>query len=370
MRLNIQKKAEAWKFSPKQIIESFEFEDTNSKDCQSSSDHKIAIGPIEQSLQTLSLQELEEQKFVKITNKETHRFFEDKNTNRANLDRSLEPLFKDKKTLAVEFLKSPPSNIWLNPYTIGLNLEITLHEDVALNILFFEPEIAKGEKPVQYTCSFNLKKSSNLEAGFSHSSEQNSFASINISMEEKANADIYTLLSGKADYKRFELNIFKKGKDAHCSLNGLSSSKATTNFDYHSNVFHLNNDQKTNQNFKTICQGKSKSIFTGRVHLTEEASGAQVDQINNNLLLGTKSAVDTQPELNIYQDNVKASHGATTSTLDESHLFYFSSRGFPVEQSRRLLLEAFCKSTCDNLKNIGLKQYFIDAVSKELMSVQ
>ena len=370
MRLNIHKKAEAWKFSPKQIIESFEFKNSNEGLVHNYSDQKIAIGPSEQSLQTLSLKDLEEQNFVKLTQKETTRFFEDKNTKRAQLDRGLEPLFESQQTLSIEFLKSPPSNVWINPYTLNFNLEITLSESVTLNVLFFEPEAAKVTNPIHYTCSFNLKESSNLEAGFNHSSIQNSFTSINISMEENANADMYTLLSGDADYKRFELNIFKQGKNAHCSLNGLSSSKASASFDYHSNVFHLNNDQETNQNFKTICQDKSKSIFTGRVHLTEKASGAQVDQINNNLLLGTKSAVDTQPELNIYQDNVKASHGATTSTLDESHLFYFSSRGFPLEQSRRLLLEAFCKSTCDNLNNSGIKQHFIDAISKELTSVQ
>lgn len=372
MKLNINKKAEAWKFSPKNIINGLDLDLKNMKESsiEKTLETKVAAGPLEHQIHALSLKELEEQKIISVSEKQTSTFFEDKNTKRAQLDRNLEGVFKNKKTTVIKILKSPPTALWINPYIFQTNLEFDVPENTDLNILFFEPDTQASPTAANYMCAFKLADSASLDLGFNHSSAAKSFSSVNISMHEKSEANVYTLLSGESDYKRFELNIFKHGKNAHCSLNGLSSSSDKNIFDYHSNVFHLNRDQKTNQNFKTICRDHSKSIFSGRIHLTETASGAAVDQINNNLILGAKSSVDTQPELNIYQDNVKASHGATTSTLDESHLFYFSSRGFPVEQSRRLLLEAFCKSTCDNLKNTGLKQYFIDAISRELENVQ
>ena len=370
MKLNVAQKAEAWKFSPKNIIQNIELQTSKEISFETTLETKIAAGPLEHQIQALSLKELEEQNIISVSEKESSFFFEDKNTERARLDRSLEEVFKNKKTTLVKFLKSPPTAFWINPYLFNANLEFDVPANINLSVLFFEPDTQSSSVASNYMCSFTLGESSSLEAGFNHSSAVNSFSSVNVAMHEKSNANLYTFLSGDSDYKRFELNIFKHGKTAHCSLNGLSSSSDKNIFDYHSNVFHLNADQETSQNFKIICRDSSKSIFSGRIHLTEKASGAQVDQLNNNLILGEKSSVDTQPELNIYQDNVKASHGATTSTLDESHLFYFSSRGFPIEQSRRLLLEAFCKSTCDNLKDNGLKQYFVDAISQELENVQ
>jgi len=371
MNLEIARKSEAWKFSPISKIKSLELKTSRELDLDDIKKVRLAMGPSEQQIHTVFVNDLIESGTAELNIKKAPSyFFEDSNTTRAKLDRNLENLTKFRNIVILKILKSPQSTIWIDPNSFGSNLEIELESGATANIVFFETDnvnLSTHESSFN-RLSFLLGDDSNLELGVSQSSEKNSISQINVAMGEKSVFNSYSLMTGTADYKRLEVNVFQNGSNSIATLNGLNATKLVGTFDYHSNVFHLNNDQETFQNFKSVIKDQSKSIFTGRVHLTEKASGAAVDQINNNLLIGKKASVDTQPELNIYQDNVKATHGATTSSLDEDHIFYFSSRGFTPEQTKKILLDAFCKSTCDNLKNSGIKEFFRGAISKELYS--
>ena len=368
MSLEILKKTEAWKFSPVDEINSLKLPAQEGLSLNEVLESKLAIGPSEQQIHTVTWQDLVDQGLVNVSQVQTDQdyFYEDQNTKRAHLDRTLEDRLSPNQSYCVKFKKSPPSILWLNPVLLGSNFEFELDENVSAEILMFETEDSNTSPALLPKISFKLRAHSKLELGLSKSSTKQSFSLINILMQDEAKLKSYSFCSGEAKYKRLEMNVFQTGKESSCSLNGLNSTKDSNIYDFHSNIFHINTDQNSSQNFKAICKDQSKSIFTGRVHLTENSSGAQVDQINNNLLVNKKSAVDTQPELNIYQDNVKATHGATTSSMEDSHLFYFSSRGFKPEQSKQLLLQAFCKSTCDNLTSKGLKDFFLRAIDKDI----
>jgi hypothetical protein len=371
MNLEIVKKSEAWKFSPVNKIQTLELKTKSDLTVSGLKKIRLAMGPTEQQIHTVLIKDLIEAGTAEIsTKKASSYFFEDSNTSRAKLDRSLEDFGRSENTILLKILKSPQSTIWIDPKSLGTNLEIELESGAEASIVFFETDsnsITAVDSSF-FRTSFNLGDESVLELGLSQSSAHNSLSQINVSLGEKAHFNSYSLMTGTAEYKRLEINVFQKGANSSATLNGLNATKSNGTFDYHSNVFHLNKDQETFQNFKAVCKDQSKSIFTGRVHLTENSSGAAVKQLNNNLLLGDKSSVDTQPELNIYHDNVKAAHGATTSSLNEDHIFYFSSRGFKPEHTKKILLDAFCKSTCDSLKNKGIKDFFTSAVSKELYS--
>lgn len=371
MNLEIAKKTEAWKFSPISQVNSLTLKKSSDLTQSNVENIKIAVGPNEQQIHTVHFQDLVDSGTLEILSVKAQPFFYiDSNTERARLDRSLEKLTHSNKTIHIKILKSPQSILWIDPNSLGTNIKIEVCAGAEAHVLFFETDADTNQKEfTHYKVGFDVGKGARLELGLSQSSAQNSLSLINVTVEEEAHFNSYSLMTGGADYKRLEINVFQLGKNSSATLNGLNGTKSNSTFDYHSNVFHLNQDQETFQNFKAVCKDQSKSIFTGRVHLTEKASGASVNQINNNLLLGKKSSVDTQPELNIYQDNVKATHGATTSSLDENHIFYFSSRGFKPDQTKKILLEAFCKSTCENLEAHGIKDFFKNAISKELYGV-
>ncbi len=361
-------KSEAWKFTPKNLLSQKNFVQPTHTTLDEALDTKVAIGPSSHQFEALSLLDLQGDGYIKVS-QSTPAFLTDSNTKRASLDYTLADLYKKAPTLKVDLLKPLASTLWISPSNTLRVAEINLAENSSQTICIFEADSLKADAE-GFSFNFNVSKGATLELGVSANTSNSTFSVININTEGQSKANVFSLLSGDVDYKRIEVNIYQKGVESEASLNGLCFTNNTSSLELHSNVFHLNSDQHTTQIYKTICSGKGKAIFGGRIHLTEQASGATVEQLNNNLLIGKKASVDTQPELNIYQDNVKASHGATTSTVDDDHLFYFASRGFKPEQSKRMLLEAFCKSSFSNINNKGLIDYFSDALLKELQNVE
>lgn len=365
-------KAEEWRFVPKGLLSGLEFGKPPQLTLESFKNSRVAIGPTSRQFEAMSFADLEAEGYLTL-NETPQTKFVDENTKRAVLDYTTHSLSKGLNTFKITFLKNLPSNLWMSPSTLRL-ADFHLTNGVQINACVFEADVATEllieKKPAAgFLLKFTLDNDCKLELGLCLNSTGSSFSQVNIETADQAEAHIFSLLSGQTQYKRLEVNFFQKGIESKISVQGLCFAKNQSTLDFHSNVFHLNKNQETTQLYKSICLNKSKSIFRGRVHLTEGAAGANVSQLNNSLLLDKKSSVDTQPELNIYQDDVKATHGATTSSIDSDHLFYFSSRGFKPEQSKKMLITAFCQSSLSNLKNPGLKSYFTDALYKELKNV-
>ena len=97
-------------------------------------------------------------------------------------------------------------------------------------------------------------------------------------------------------------------------------------------------------------------MFQGRIVVRPDAQKSDGHQLNNTLLLSTGAEIDTKPELDIYADDVKCSHGATAGELDDEQLFYLRSRGIPEERARRLLVEAFLGELIDGIALAGLRE--------------
>ena len=105
----------------------------------------------------------------------------------------------------------------------------------------------------------------------------------------------------------------------------------------------------THQLHKSIVDDKAHAVFNGKVFVPKAAQMTDAAQLNRNLLLSPKARVDTKPQLEITADNVKCSHGATVSQLDEEEVFYLQSRGLDKETSRNLLVDAFAFETIDRI---------------------
>lgn len=138
---------------------------------------------------------------------------------------------------------------------------------------------------------------------------------------------------------------------AACTLNGLYAIGGRSHVDNHTHIDHAKPHGTSREFYKGVLDERARAVFRGRVVVHADAQGSDAQQVNNNLLLSRDAEADTQPQLEIYADDVKCSHGATVGSLDEEQLFYLRSRALDAAAARDLLTYAFAR---DVLGRIGI----------------
>ena len=161
--------------------------------------------------------------------------------------------------------------------------------------------------------------------------------------------DGFVLQTGAA-IGRHETRATLDGTDIECSLAGVYLAREGQVLDNTTLVDHLAPAGRSRQVFKGVLDGQSRGVFQGKILVRREAQQTDGHQLSRALLLSPRAEIDTRPELEIYADDVKCSHGATAGDLDETAMFYLLSRGIDRETARRLLVGAF---VADALGGIG-----------------
>ena len=156
---------------------------------------------------------------------------------------------------------------------------------------------------------------------------------------------------------RTDMHIELVGEHAHCTLNGLYVTQARQHMDYHTTVHHRVPHCESHEYYKGVLMGRSQAVFNGKVIVYPHAQKTEAHQQNKNLLLSRDAEIDTKPELEIYADDVKCSHGATVGQIDPNQLFYLNSRGLNAEQAHQLLTFAFAAELLTHMDDIILQQY-------------
>ena len=150
---------------------------------------------------------------------------------------------------------------------------------------------------------------------------------------------------------RINLYVDLIGKGADCSLSGLSLSNNEQHQDAFIETNHLDAHCTSSQNFKFILKDKSSGSFIGRSIVQEKANKTNSQQSNKNLLLSENSTMNSDPQLEIFTDDVKCSHGSSTGALEDDALFYIQSRGISEKSAKKLLIRGFSAEIFDNLNN-------------------
>ena len=173
--------------------------------------------------------------------------------------------------------------------------------------------------------------------------------------------------SGKMNRSNLELNLNDPG------ANGESYSLFLTNGKEHSDINTVINhkaaDTTSNQIAKGILDAESKGVFTGLIHIFPKAQRVASGQLNKNLLLSKKAQVHSQPQLEIFADDVKCSHGSTTGQLSPEEIFYFQARGIPEEKARNLLAFGFGLEVVQKIVNSEAEAY-VSAIIKENLATK
>ena len=158
------------------------------------------------------------------------------------------------------------------------------------------------------------------------------------------------------DLSRTNVYTILEGDSAECVLNGLYLADGTQHTDHQTYVEHIAPNCPSHELYKGILDGRSHGVFNGKVYVHPEAQKTDGKQSNNNLLLSDHARVDTKPQLEIFADDVKCTHGATVGRLDETALFYLRSRGLSNTVARKLLTYAFAADVLERLALTPLRE--------------
>jgi Fe-S cluster assembly protein SufD len=188
---------------------------------------------------------------------------------------------------------------------------------------------------------------------------------MNVIQKKNSHFDTNTITLG-SDWTRNNLNIELNGENCESHLNGLFITNGTDHLDNHTSVQHNMPNCQSNQLYKGILDGKSIGIFNGKIFVERDAQKTNAYQSSKNILLSDDATINTKPQLEIYADDVKCSHGSTTGQLNEEALFYLRSRGLSVDSARNLLLYAFANDVLDTIRIDSLKTYLEELVNKKL----
>ncbi len=188
---------------------------------------------------------------------------------------------------------------------------------------------------------------------------------VHVHQERDSRFDTHTVTLGSA-LVRNDVDVRLAASGASCSLNGLYLAGGRQHVDVHTRIDHLQAHGTSNEFYKGILDGHGRSVFNGKVVVHPDAQKTDARQSNKNLLLSDDAEADTKPELEIYADDVKCSHGATVGQLDADAVFYLRSRGIDEAAARNLLTLAFAREIIEQVKVPALRSHLDQAVMRRL----
>ncbi len=156
---------------------------------------------------------------------------------------------------------------------------------------------------------------------------------------------------GGGKLSRQQVYVSMNGQGAQCDLGGISLLNGNQHGDNTVLIEHRSPHCNSSQFFRTILDDKARGVFQGKVLVHKEAQKTDAYQLSNTLLLSSGAEMDTKPELEIYADDVKCSHGATVGQIDEESLFYLRSRGLSDKAARAILIKAFVDEVIDKIED-------------------
>lgn len=173
-----------------------------------------------------------------------------------------------------------------------------------------------------------------------------------------------TTITQSGKLVRNNLAIEINGEGCETNLNGLYMPMGKQHVDNHTLVDHRVPHCNSNELYKGVMDGQSTGVFNGKVFVRRDAQKTNAFQSNQNIVLTDDATINSKPELEIYADDVKCSHGSTTGQLDEEALFYLRSRALSEHDARNLLVKAFAVDVIDKIQLPALREYVEDWVEK------
>ncbi len=246
-------------------------------------------------------------------------------------------------------------------------IDIIVGESSRITILYCDDTLPKTTSNTLHNINVELKSCSSMAfykmENVNNSTSITSNIVFNLTNEVSLQTFFLTLNGGKLTNN---IRVNFNAEHSFADLNGLYLMDREQSVENVVKVFHYKDDCKSTQLFKGILDDEAKANFIGHVLVDYYAKNNEARQTNNNILLTDKAKVNTHPVLEIYNDDVQCSHGATTGQLDENALYYLRSRGISGKQAKMLLMNAFCQSVLNKSEIKELQEGLSSMIEKRL----
>jgi len=186
-----------------------------------------------------------------------------------------------------------------------------------------------------------------------------------IEQQSESEVSVHTFSFG-GNITRNNLNFFQKGEHINSILKGITIIEGKQHVDHHTLVHHIEPNCESHQDYKGIFDERSVGVFNGKVIVEKEAQKTNAYQQNNNVLVSDRSTINAKPQLEIFADDVRCSHGCTIGQLDEQALFYMQQRGIPKKEARGLLMYAFANTVLESVKIPQVKERITKLIAMKL----
>ena len=256
------------------------------------------------------------------------------------------------------------SKIWSK--NINLKLDFELDKNSSLRVIDYFNDTSK-KNFINIFYNFDLKENSILK-NYKLDKFQNDnikYFFNNIEQEKNSISETFILSSG-SNFLKNEINCDLNGEHASAFVNGIFSLSNNNHHEIRTTINHLTENTKSYQLIKSVLENNSNAVYQGKIFVNSDAQKTDGYQLSKAILLDKESEFNAKPELEIYADDVKCSHGSASGSLNEDSIFYLMSRGLSYQQSRELLINGFLldvveKITDSEIKNliknmIGIKE--------------
>ena len=252
----------------------------------------------------------------------------------------------------------------LNNVGINIRLDIKLEDDASLNIinisnenlnnnfLNFRQKINIGKNSILKNYSLDINENSNFKYFFK-----------DIHLEKNSHLE-YFILSKGSKFLKHDINCSLNNEYGSVVLNGIIDLDDKKHHEIKTNINHNEENCKSYQLIKSVLNENSKGIYQGKIYVNSKAQKTDGYQLSRALLLSDEVEFNAKPELEIYADDVKCSHGSTSGNVDENSIFYLMSRGLSYEQSKKLLTNGFLNEVIEKITNNEVK-----SLVKKLMGI-
>ena len=186
-----------------------------------------------------------------------------------------------------------------------------------------------------------------------------------VSQEYSSSYNLHTFSFG-GDLTRNNLNIFQNDQRIESTINGITIIDDEQHVDHNTLIHHKEPNCTSHQDYKGIYGGRSVGVFNGRVLVEKEAQKTNAFQANNNVLISDKASINTKPQLEIFADDVRCSHGCTIGQLDNNALFYLRSRGIPEKEATALMMFGFANKVLVSVQNQEIKSMINKIIASKL----
>ena len=243
----------------------------------------------------------------------------------------------------------------LNNVGINIRLDIKLEDDASLNIinisnenlnnnfLNFRQKINIGKNSILKNYSLDINENSNFKYSFK-----------DIHLEKNSHLE-YFILSKGSKFLKHDINCSLNNEFGSVVLNGIIDLDDKKHHEIKTNINHNEENCKSYQLIKSVLNENSKGIYQGKIYVNSKAQKTDGYQLSRALLLSDEVEFNAKPELEIYADDVKCSHGSTSGNVDENSIFYLMSRGLSYEQSKKLLTNGFLNEVIEKITNNEVK---------------